>query len=134
MKSLKNKVLWPLMFVVFALFVVNQASGQIPDEIILSLKSGNAKVLSGFFNQNIELVILENDNVYSKAQAEQIVTSFFARYQPERFSVIHQGGKEDAHYVIGTLTTKQGAFRVYFLLKKNTGKDIIHQLRIEKQG
>jgi len=37
------------MFVVFALLVVNQASGQIPDEIILSLKSGNAKVLSGFF-------------------------------------------------------------------------------------
>ncbi len=134
MKAFKKTVFLPLMLVVIALLAVNQANAQIPDDIILSMKSGNAKVLSGYFNQNVELVILENDDVYSKAQAEQIVTSFFVRYQPERFQVIYQGGKEGAQYVIGTLTTKQGVFRVYFLLKKSTGKDIIHQLRIEKQG
>lgn len=122
------------MLAIITVLAANQVNAQIPDDIILSLKSGNAKVLAGYFNQNVELVILENDNVYSKAQAEQIVTSFFVRYQPERFQVIHQGGKEGAQYVIGNLTTKQGVFRVYFLLKKSTGKDIIHQLRIEKQG
>lgn len=121
------------MLLIFSFFTVSQVFAQIPDEIILSLKSGNAKVLATYFNQNVELVIPENDNVYSKAQAEQIVTNFFVRNQPERFSIIHQGGKEGAQYVIGNLVTKQGTFRVYFLLKKTTGKDIIHQLRIEKQ-
>ncbi len=134
MKAFKKTVFLPLMLAIITVLAANQVNAQIPDDIILSLKSGNAKVLAGYFNQNVELVILENDNVYSKAQAEQIVTSFFVRYQPERFQVIHQGGKEGAQYVIGNLTTKQGVFRVYFLLKKSTGKDIIHQLRIEKQG
>lgn len=133
MKAFKKSIVLPLMLLTFSLLVVSQALAQIPDEIILSLKSGNAKVLATYFNQNVELVIPEHDNVFSKAQAEQIVTQFFVRNQPERFNIIHQGGKEGAQYVIGNLATKQGIFRVYFLLKKTAGKDIIHQLRIEKQ-
>jgi len=106
---------------------------QVPDEIVQSLKTGNSKLLSDFFNQNVELVILDNDNVYSKAQAQQIVTNFFIKFQPESFSVLHQGGKDDARHVIGNLKTNGGVFRVYFFLKSTGGKAIIHQLRIEKQ-
>ncbi len=133
MKAFRNRCIVQPLFVIFALFITNQSVAQIPDDIILSLKSGNAKVLASYFNQNVELVILDNDNVYSKAQAELIVSNFFTKYQPERFSITHQGGKEGAQYVIGNLFTKQDTFRVYFLLKKTTGKNIIHQLRIEKQ-
>lgn len=113
--------------------IVSPLRAQIPDEVILSLKSGNAKTLSEYFNQNVELVVPENDNVYSKAQAQLIVNDFFSTHSPQGFSVIHQGGKEGAQYVIGNLSTRKGFFRVYFLLKKNDGKDYIHQLRIEKQ-
>lgn len=109
------------------------ANAQIPDDIILSLKSGNAKSLSEFFNQNVELVVPNSDNVYSKAQAQLIVGNFFSSHSPQSFSVIHQGGKEGAQYVIGSLGTQKGTFRVYFLLKKSDGKNYIHQLRIEKQ-
>jgi len=109
------------------------AKSQIPDEIILSLKSGNAKALSEYFNQNVELVVPDSDNVYSKAQAQLIVSNFFSSHSPQSFSVIHQGGKEGAQYVIGNLGTQKGTFRVYFLLKKSDGNDFIHQLRIEKQ-
>jgi len=110
-----------------------QANGQIPEEIIQSLKTGNAKVLSTYFNQNVELVVPDSDNVYSKAQAQLIVNEFFSNYPPQTFVVKHHGGKEDSQYVIGNLVTKNNAFRVYFLLKKDDGKDFIHQLRIEKQ-
>jgi hypothetical protein len=78
-------------------------------------------------------VVLENDNVYSKAQAQQIVNKFFSANEPEEFSIIHQGATESARYAIGNLKTKNGSFRVYFLLKSNEGKEYIHQLRIEKQ-
>lgn len=115
------------------LLVAGSAVAQNTDEIIASLKSGNSKTLSQFFNPNVELVVLENDNVYSKAQAEQIVGHFFESNRPESFTLMHQGGKEGAKYVIGNLKTANGTFRVYFLLKKNGGKDYIHQLRIEKQ-
>jgi len=108
-------------------------TGQVPEQIILSLRSGNAKILSEYFNQNVELVVPECDNVYSRAQAQQIVGNFFSIYTPVSFSIIHQGGKEGAKYVIGNMGTKTGIFRVYFLLKQSDGKDYIHQLRIEKQ-
>jgi len=133
MKTRNKFLLLPLMLLIFTVIGANQTLEQIPNEILTSLKTGNAKVLASFFNQNVELVILNDDNVYSKAQAEQIVSGFFAQNQPEKFTIIHQSGKEGAKYVIGQLTTKQGPFRVTFLLKKTGEKDIIHQLRIDKQ-
>jgi len=133
MKLISNKI-FPLA-IIFVLTISLASPAQIPDDIILSLNSGNAKVLSEYFNQNVELVILENDNVnvYSKPQAQQIVSKFFSDYQPEKFSVIHQGGPENAKYVIGSLKTRKGVFRVYFLLKQKDNKSLIHQFRIEKQ-
>jgi hypothetical protein len=128
-----NKLGLTLFFFTGLLFFSNQLKAQVPDEILQSLKSGDSKTLSEYFNQNVELVVLENDNVYSKAQAQQIVNKFFSSNVPESFNIIHNGGKEDARYVIGNLATSTGSFRVYFLLKKNNGKDYIHQLRIEKQ-
>lgn len=128
-----KKIIFPVLIFAGLSLVANQTRAQVPEEIILSLGSGNSKVLSEYFNQNIELVVLENDKVYSKAQAKQIVSNFFKNYIPESFNVLHQGGKEGAKYVIGNLKTNNGNFRVSFLLKKNGGKDYIHQLRIEKK-
>ena len=131
--SVIKKISFALFFVFGILTTSLNASDQIPDEIILSLQTGNAKVLSNYFNDNVELVVLDNDNVYSKAQAKQIVSNFFSNFTPESFSVIHQGGKEGSKYVIGNLKTNNGSFRIYFLLKNSNGKDYIHQLRIEKK-
>ena len=121
------------------LFVAIQATSafaQVPNEIIVSFNTGDSKMLSEYFNQNVELVVMDNDNVYSKAQAEQIVAGFFSSFTPadeDAFSIIHESGKQGAKSVIGKLKTTKGNFRVYFLLKKDGSKEYIHQLRIEKQ-
>lgn len=128
-----KKITLSILFIAGFVIYANQLKAQVPDEILQSLKTGNSKTLAEYFNQNVEMVVLENDNVYSKAQAQQIVNKFFNSNPPESFSIIHQGGKEGAQYVIGNLVTTKGTFRVYFLLKKNGGKDYIHQLRIEEQ-
>lgn len=116
--------------------MANSSQEKIPSKIITGMETGDAKALSAFFNQNIELVVLDSDNVYSKAQAQQIVTNFFNKFPPikgKAFSIIHETGKADAQSVIGKLKTEKGNFRVYFLLKKNGDKEYIHQLRIEQQ-
>lgn len=120
-------------FIFLSFYALSYAQEQIPDKIILSLNTGDAKLLSEYFNQNVQLVILDNDNVYSKAQAQQILSNFFSGNQPEKFAVIKQGG-ESSKYFIGILTTKQGQFRVYFLLKQDKGKSYIQHLKIERQG
>jgi len=119
----------------FSLFVLTSfAEAQIPDEIVISIQSGNDVKLAEFFNENVELVVESHDDVYSKSQAQQIVAEFFKSNKPKQFSIIHQGGKEGARYAIGSLVTNTGTFRVYFLLKNKSNNSFIHQLRIEKQG
>ncbi len=124
--------------IVFTLLLVatGSALAQIPDELVVSLKEGNDKVLSSYFNENIELVLPGQDDVFSKAQAQQLVARFFKENTPDGFSIAHKGtsGNDGAHYAIGKLSTSRGNFRVYFLLKYNQGKACLHQLRIEKQS
>lgn len=124
-----------LIFLLFGFFVLaSAAQAQIPDEIVISIQNGNDVALASYFNENVELVVQTHDDVYSKAQAQQIVAEFFKANKPRQFSIIHQGGKEGARYAIGSLTTTTGVFRVYFLLKTRNNNSYIHQLRIEKQG
>ena len=131
MKNLKLKLI-SLLFGFFVLTTVSFA--QIPDEIVISIQNGNDAGLAEFFNENVELVVQTHDDVYSKSQAQQIVAEFFKSNKPKQFTIIHQGGKDDARYAIGSLTTNTGTFRVYFLLKNKNNSSFIHQLRIEKQG
>jgi len=131
MKNFKLKLI-SLIFSFFTLVTVSFA--QIPDEIVASIQNGNDVSLAAFFNENVELVVESHDDVYSKSQAQQIVAEFFKSNKPKQFKIIHDGGKEDARYAIGSLVTANGTFRVYFLLKSKNNNSYIHQLRIEKQG
>ena len=128
-----NKKIISLFFILgFSLMTIH-GYAQAEEEILASLKNGDSKKLSEYFNQNVELVVLENDNVYSKAQAQQIVSKFFSNNKPESFTVIHKGGKEGDKYVIGNLKANTGNFRVTFFTKSAEGKNYIHLLRIDKQ-
>lgn len=131
MKNFKFKVV--LLFLGL-LGLATPAFSQIPSEIVLSIQNGNDEMLAGYFNQNVELVVLSHDDVFSKSQARQIVAEFFKANKPKQFTIVHQGGKDGARYAIGNLVTSTGTFRVYFLLKNKENNSYIHQLRIEKQS
>ena len=106
---------------------------KVPEGIVLSFKAGNAAELAKFFHTNVELIILEEEDVYSRSQAEQIIRKFFIDHKPEAFKIIFQGGKENSRYAIGSLTTPGKTYRVYLLMKKQDGSPLIHQLRIEEE-
>ena len=120
-----------LIFIGF-LSIAVQLEAQIPDGIVQGFKKGDASALAVFFNQNIEMVVLQHDDVFSKAQAQQIVSNFFASNKVANFSIAHEGGREGARFAVGNLKTATGDFRVYIYLKKAGDKTLIHQLRIEK--
>lgn len=127
MKIIKKIVLLTALLLV-GVFVVN---AQIPDEIVTGIRSGNAAKLSKYFNQNVELLVLDFECSCSKSQAQQVVNDFFVKSPPTKFTIIHQGGKGDSNYAIGSLETQNGKFRVYFLIKTINQVSFIHQFRIE---
>ncbi len=123
--------------IVFCFFVsaFNYCSGQsadIPDEVTLAFKAGNIDVLSGYLNKTVELVLLDKDDFYPKNIAVTILKEFFREYPTVDFIIKHKGGRSESSYAIGSLKTKKGNFRVYFLIKNIDSKPLIHQLRIEK--
>lgn len=111
---------------------ISQNNDDLPQELINAFKQGNSMSLSNFFGERIQLTIQDKEAIYSKSQAKQIMAKFFKEFPPTGFNKKHVGGKPEARYVIGSLTTSQGNFRVNFLLKNDTGKFVVHQLRIEK--
>ena len=131
-----NKQLLIFILVLTSVFrtAAGQSAGTIPPEIIKSIRDGDAGRLSSYFNSSIQLVILEKGNVYSRSQATMIMKDFFKKHHVRSFSIIHQGGKANAHYGIGLLKTDRQTFRIYLLIKPNGNKSYIHQLRIEKEN
>jgi hypothetical protein len=104
------------------------ASADIPDDVANAIRTGNAKEISKFFADNVDLKVLEQENIYSKAQAELILKDFFAKHPVQEFTVVHKSQpKNDSQFAIGTLKTTNGHYRVHYLMKSNT----VTQFRIE---
>ena len=119
---------------VLAMLITLSAFSAIPPKVFDAMKVGNSTELSKYFNNSVEVAILENESVYSRQQAEQVVKNFFDKNSPKNFTLLHQGGKSEAQYAIGTLEIATGKkFRVYFLVKEQSGTPLIHQLRIEEE-
>jgi len=120
------------LIVVVLLFTCLQLFAQVPEEIITGFKKGSSEILSKYFNQSIEMTVLDNDDIYSKEQAKQIISRFFSNNKPKKFTILHQGVKEDSCYLIGKLLTNKKTYRVYFFVKGKSPHRYIHQLRIEE--
>ena len=104
----------------------------IKQNITDAFKSGNSKEISEFFTSSIDLAVNDNDDVYSKAQAEQILKKFFSEHKPSSFKIMHEGeSRNGIKYFIGELETANGKFRVTINMKDVSGSTKIHQLRIE---
>jgi hypothetical protein len=106
---------------------IKAQSSEVSSDIIAALNEGDASQLSGYLNANVELVIDNKNDVFSKQQATGIITDFFRKNRVSSFQLLHKGNKDAASFAIGTLKTSTGNYRVYVLTRKNE----IQQLRIE---
>lgn len=106
----------------------------ITDEIASAIKSGNSRGIAAFFTDNVDLKVLNQEDVYSKAQAELIVKDFFAKHPVKNFSIGHRSSKVDSQFAIGTLETSNGKYRITILLKKSTDRLVVQQFRIESEN
>ena len=120
------------LFAFFPLFTFAQ-SGM--PQITKALNSGDVETLSSYFDESIELSILEEEGIFSKAQALQKVRRFLTQNKVSSFTEVHQGASRssDSQYVIGNLVTSGGTFRVYLYLTTTAGKVIVQEFRLDKE-
>ncbi|MEZ5014005.1 MAG: DUF4783 domain-containing protein [Chitinophagales bacterium] len=133
MFTLRNKKMLLVLLVapvmLFATFV-----GDL-DKIATAIQSGDSKALSAYFDNTVEVKILNKEGAYSKSQAEAVVKDFFTKNPPKSFKVLHQGpsGGNNAQYAIGSLQTDKGKFRTYVYMKKVGEKFLIQELNFENE-
>ena len=119
-----------VFIVFFHLFLIGQEKEA--STIANAFKTGNVSTISTYFSSSIDMTIVETENVFSKAQATQILTQFFKSNKPSDFEVQHKGAsKSGDYYQIGTLSTNSGEYRVTFFLKNDEKAVYIKRLKIE---
>lgn len=101
------------------------------DEVISSLRSGNAAELAKNFDDNIELSLPDKSDSYSKAQAQLIVKDFFSNNGVKGFELKHKGESPGGHFCIGTLQTNAGSFRTNVFMKMKNGKEVVKEIRFQ---
>ena len=119
----------------FSMSLTGRADG--PDEtskqIIKAIQAGNGGDLAVFFNTMVDCNIMGAEDTYSKTQAARIVQSFFDKYPVKSLKINKQGTSTDGScFFIGELNAGDKKFRLYYLLKKNSGNYLIEQFQIKE--
>lgn len=96
------------------------------------LQKGDAECLSAWFDDNLEICILSDENTASKAQAKQILKAFFASHTPQSFDINHAAEKSNMKYALGSLSAGGENFTVTIFVSSKGDSYKIQQLKIER--
>ena len=101
------------------------------DDVIAAMKTGNAAMVAKYFDNSVEISMPDKSNSYSKSQAELVLKDFFLSSPVKSFDIIHKGENAGSEYCIGTLLTKNGAYRTTIFMKQKGDKQVLQELRFE---
>lgn len=121
-----------LIFFFALIFTVASHAQDITDNLTSSVKMGNASQLSELFNESIEIIIDNNDQIYTRQQAQMVMNDFFKKNPPSDFNIAHNSQRDGSRFLIGNYNTRDGkSLRIIFLLREKDGKNLVHQIRIQ---
>ncbi len=104
-------------------------------EITRAISRGDAEKISAYFDESVELAILNDEDVYSRTEASNKLKGFFDKYPPRGYSQVHRGTSKskDSVYCIGNLVTEKAVFRVYIYMRVNGEQHRIQEVRFDKE-
>lgn len=104
----------------------------IVDDLTALLQTSNTRELSRHFASTVELIILNEENVYSRVQAEIILKDFLYKHKPLSAKVVHRlDSNPNYRLAVIELATENGDFRTTISLKDTGGRFLITEMRIE---
>lgn len=104
----------------------------IPVGVVVAFKKGNPQEFDRYLGEQVDLIIQGETASADKASARGALAAFFRDNQVKGFEVNHEGKRGESSFVVGTLRTVKGVFRVNCFFRRIQNKYYIHQIRIEK--
>lgn len=125
----KRVVLWWICLFVWTVSLMAQDA---PEGVVAAFKKGNSQELNGYLSDKVELVVENRSTNVDRPTAIGQMAGFFADNKVSGFTVNHQGKRDESRFIIGTLATTNGNFRVNCFFRKMNNKYVINQIRIDK--
>lgn len=82
--------------------------------------------------ERVNLVIQNRSESVDRQAAEGTLAAFFSSNKVSGFNVNHEGKRDESSFIIGTLTTANGNFRINCFFRRVQNKYLINQIRIDK--
>jgi hypothetical protein len=121
-----------LFLLMLLLSFISASPADIIDKTAELIKQGDIHELAASFSSSIELTVLDEENVYSNTQAEQVLTDFFKRNPPKSVKIIHRiASNANYRFAVLMLSTSNGTYRTSFSLKNVKGRFELDEMRIE---
>lgn len=93
---------------------------------------GDADCLSAWFDDNLEVCVALQESNASRAQAKQILKTFFDAYTPRSFDITHTAERANMKYALGNLNAGGETFTVTIFVSAKSDGYKIQQLKIER--
>ena len=90
-------------------------------------------MVAKYFDSSVDISMPDKSNSYSKSQAELVLKDFFSSNPVKSFEIIHKGESAGSQFCIGTLQTKNGAFRTTIFMKQKGDMQVLQELRFENR-
>lgn len=123
--------------IVILLLLASFSTSFLPDQIdkiAVLLQQGQAHELGKISANSMEMSILGDEKVVSKAQAETLLNAFFTANKPVSVKVIHRmDTNPNLLFAVAQLHTSTGNFRVSYSLQNNNNNQELAELRIEAE-
>ncbi|MCS7076312.1 MAG: DUF4783 domain-containing protein [Bacteroidia bacterium] len=104
-------------------------------QIETAIQNSDVNTITQMIKGNVDITIGEEEGTYTSTQAAFILKSFFDKNPPKSARLIHKGTSNNMVYSIGTYSTTNNInMRLYVLLKQDTGKYYLQELRFENNS
>ena len=104
------------------------------DSVVVALKSGNANMLSRFFDNRVDISLPDRSDNYSRSQAEMIIKDFFSSNGGVKsFEPKQRVENSGSNFVIGMLNTHNGRYRTTIFMKQKGDKQLLQEVRFQQE-
>jgi hypothetical protein len=130
------KRFWILILLGFFTFNQVNAQNNIIDDISLGFANSDQQTIAKYIGNKVEINLFDLSSVYSKAQAEMVLKDFFDKYEVQSFQLFNKNNATGgpSKFAIGNLNTRNGNFRIFFILKEQEGAYFIQEMRFLAQA
>jgi len=132
-EKMKNLIIIMLMSLLSVSVFANNGLSNDIESMYKILESKKVSQLVKFFNNDVELAILDDD-YYGKVEAVEAMNNFFSNRTIELFEIIHNGGDEtESYFIIGKIVVSGEIYRMHLLIKSENSQDQIVEMTIDEE-